>query len=482
MKTKLTLISFTIGAALVLTGCGSNSTSGTNTAATTTNNQNSTQEMYLAYSPTRLTNDELWKSDGTSVNTGQISNTMSAGTIVQDQSLQIQEVYQVGNYLYSWARYTDDTNSNFLNPFPTGYNKLYQTDITNNTTTQVSGVYKDLSDAFLRFGGLKHFTASNGNTFIFNRDGTDNMKSKLTRINPDGTITDIPQPTGGMHLYPWIGAYFQDGDILYVEASDGTNTSLYSIDLSSNAPSWMIVPEFGTHNYATMDLYKVNNKIYTFKGGNVAQDSNLSVAVLGSNQTDITGVSSGIGYEPVWKNILNEHPYLIDGTSLYIPMVHFASGNRGLYKIDTSTDTITFLGGTYTNMGACYGIFSFQGDIYYLGNALGGVLKLYKYSSGTMTVVTTIPEYIDGMAIVFNGVYIANNKLYYAKSDNTHGMELWSYDGTTEQFEVDINPGAGDSRPTRITELNGKIVFQASQDGINNKLLSWDGVTLTPLN
>jgi len=210
-----------------MTGCG-NSSNGTNAAASTTTNQNGVQETYLAYSPTNFTNDQLWKSDGTTTNTGQVSTVMSAGSIIQDQSLQIQEVYQVGNYLYSWVRY-----------------------------------------------------ASNGNTYIFNREGTDNMKTKLTRINNDGSTTDIAQPTG-YYLYPILCSYFQDGDILYVEAGSTTDTKLFSIDLSSNNPTWTAVPQYGTHTgYATSDLYKVNDKLYTFSYDGTAY--HLSSTDLTSN-------------------------------------------------------------------------------------------------------------------------------------------------------------------------------------------------------
>jgi len=459
-----------------MTGCG-NSSNGTNAAASTTTNQNGVQETYLAYSPTNFTNDQLWKSDGTTTNTGQVSTVMSAGSIIQDQSLQIQEVYQVGNYLYSWVRYSDDTGNSL---FPSGYNKLYQTDITNSyNTTLVSGVYKDLSDSLFVFGGLKHFTASNGNTYIFNREGTDNMKTKLTRINNDGSTTDIAQPTG-YYLYPILCSYFQDGDILYVEAGSTTDTKLFSIDLSSNNPTWTAVPQYGTHTgYATSDLYKVNDKLYTFSYDGTAY--HLSSTDLTSAQTDIATIGSN--YEPAWKtSLLNEHPYAIDNTSLYIAMHKTDTGEKGLFRVDTNNN-INFLGGSYTDMGQCYEIFSFQGEIYYLGEALSGGLNLYKYSNSgsTTTLVTTIPQSISNTEFILNSAYITSTKLYYAKSDS-RGLELWSYDGTTERFEVDINPGSGNSRPTRIIELNGKIILQASQDGTNNKLLSWDGTTLTPLN
>ena len=65
----------------------------------------------------------------------------------------------------------------------------------------------------------------------------------------------------------------------------------------------------------------------------------------------------------------------------------------------------------------------------------------------------------------FNLVVI-DRRLYFAANDSVHGEELWSSDGTEAgtQLVADIKvpPGAiASSNPSRLTELNGRLVFFA---------------------
>src|SRR5262249_26603994 len=53
--------------------------------------------------------------------------------------------------------------------------------------------------------------------------------------------------------------------------------------------------------------------------------------------------------------------------------------------------------------------------------------------------------------------------LYFRAGDGVHGNELWRSDGTTAGTVMvkDINLGAGDSVPSRLTDLNGVLYFAA---------------------
>lgn len=72
-----------------------------------------------------------------------------------------------------------------------------------------------------------------------------------------------------------------------------------------------------------------------------------------------------------------------------------------------------------------------------------------------------------------------NGTLVFAASDRSHGTELWTSDGTaTGTIMVkDINPGPGDSYPFELTSVNGTVYFMAN-DGIDGiQLWRSDGTT-----
>jgi len=62
------------------------------------------------------------------------------------------------------------------------------------------------------------------------------------------------------------------------------------------------------------------------------------------------------------------------------------------------------------------------------------------------------------------------------------GAELWVFDGTTSTLLLDINTGTGSSFPKYMTSLNGGLLFQASSDGVNNKLYYYKNTILKTLN
>ena len=479
MKKRILTLGLAITAVFTISGCGgSGSNTGGNPGSTTVGGGNQTpQTLYLAYSPvstaTSIINDQLWKTDGTPANTSLVSNTMSIQSPTQDESLSIFEVYKIGNNVFTWANYIHDAS--FPN-LPSGYNKLYKTDLSNgDATTEVSGISRDIATNLVSSGGIKHFTASNGKTYLLNDHGA---PTHLSIVDSNGGVTDLPNPPG-MYLEPFFSGYMQDGDDLYIIAKNTSSMQhkIYKIDLSSNSPSWV---EIVSSPNRLVDLYVHNSRLYTLKDNGTAAIFQKTSATPNSTLTPIAG-----NYTSYWNHEASKHnhPYLIDGSKIYLAMrISGNTANGGLYSIDTvNNDQLHYEGGTVSDMGGCVSLVKLNGVIYYLGSVAFD-LKLYKITNNTVTHIATIPSYIDASHEIWNRLYKANGKLYFAKSDAQHGVELWSYNGTTLHRETDINPGTGDSKPTRVTELNGKIVFQATPDGTNNKLYSLDGTTLTSLN
>ncbi|HUI27998.1 MAG TPA: ELWxxDGT repeat protein [Candidatus Kryptonia bacterium] len=69
--------------------------------------------------------------------------------------------------------------------------------------------------------------------------------------------------------------------------------------------------------------------------------------------------------------------------------------------------------------------------------------------------------------------------LYFAATDELHGVELWRSDGTPAgTFMVaDINPGAGSSSPRELTNLNGTLYFIADDSLNQARLWQSDGTS-----
>ena len=69
-----------------------------------------------------------------------------------------------------------------------------------------------------------------------------------------------------------------------------------------------------------------------------------------------------------------------------------------------------------------------------------------------------------------------NGELFFQANDGVHGLELWKSDGTLAGTVMvkDINSGAGDSNPEHLTNVNGKLEFEAN-DGATEGLFVSDG-------
>ncbi|RLC09673.1 MAG: hypothetical protein DRH43_07855, partial [Deltaproteobacteria bacterium] len=78
------------------------------------------------------------------------------------------------------------------------------------------------------------------------------------------------------------------------------------------------------------------------------------------------------------------------------------------------------------------------------------------------------------------GLTNLNNVLYFTADDGTNGRELWMSDGTSANTTMvnDINTGSGDSNPTDLTLFNGKLYF-AAENGDGPSLWVYDGSDVT---
>ena len=72
-----------------------------------------------------------------------------------------------------------------------------------------------------------------------------------------------------------------------------------------------------------------------------------------------------------------------------------------------------------------------------------------------------------------------NNKLFFAATNGTHGMELWKSDGTETGTVMvkDIRPGASNSSIGYLTNINGTLFFVANNGSYGTELWKSDGTT-----
>ncbi len=67
---------------------------------------------------------------------------------------------------------------------------------------------------------------------------------------------------------------------------------------------------------------------------------------------------------------------------------------------------------------------------------------------------------------------VANGKLYFKATDGLAGDELWVSDGTRAGtvLAADINPGAGGSALSKLTQVDNELYFVATAQGTGEEL------------
>jgi ELWxxDGT repeat protein len=78
-------------------------------------------------------------------------------------------------------------------------------------------------------------------------------------------------------------------------------------------------------------------------------------------------------------------------------------------------------------------------------------------------------------------LYVFDGKLVFSAIDAVAGAELWQYDGVsnpTMVFDINTNPSVGlhNAHPRHFIEYNGRLFFRATDETHGRELWSWDGV------
>jgi len=441
---NITTLSFITIIFLGFTGCGGSSPSSSSSGTVQ-------GTAYLAFSPdTSKRLDVLYKTDGTTSNTLEISNAMLPSNPSQYEYELLNDFLIYGNNLYT-DRVQKRNNCLFFCIEREQMITNLSSGTTNPMALKTSSSLGNIKNAI-----LKRYITSNG-MYMSHKDLSSSYtleKYNISSITATGIISTIP--ISSTYSPNVLTGHVQVNEDIYYAAKDYSSPNI-------TLPSTYGLLKLDTNT-------NVVSEIVSARGLQLSNMSYLNGKIYAQALTDTSG---GLYmYDPTTPNtppslIVNyqevpSHSQVINGKLYYLAST--ISGARTLYELDPNNGNSITAHANVIHPSYFKNIFTYNGLIYY--NDGSTLRKL----DGTQ--VVALPD---------GEVYEANGKLYFAGSGN-NGIELFQYDGTTVSMVLDINSGAGDSIPRHITELNGAIVFQASPDGVNNKLYKYDGSTLSLLN
>jgi ELWxxDGT repeat protein len=272
-----------------------------------------------------------------------------------------------------------------------------------------------------------------------------------------------------------------------------------------------------TDGATTIGSVTVNNVgRATFTAASLSRGNHAINANYGGDAKFLTSAYSNFG-QPVQQDATtatvtaSTNPAVVGTTITFTATVQASSPGSGL-----PTGTVTFLDitttlgtgtlnaagkATFTTSALALGTHAikatYAGDNNFLASASLTLAETVKSSAAALTSVRALstmapsgssvlaPKLLKdinpGLAdsIPFNPLTLnspvffqANNLVYFAVNDGTHGVELWASNGTTAgTFLVkDINPGSASSYPAYLTNVNGTLFFSAN-DGTHGAQL-----------
>jgi len=263
------------------------------------------------------------------------------------------------------------------------------------------------------------------------------------------------------------GYKFFNGKTYFVANTPATGYELWSTDGSTANTSLFTEINPGTNNGvggSTLIEAVVNNKLI-FSGnhpdfgaepyssdGTVAGTQllkNIQTQGLGSYPTHITPIGNRLYFSGT-LGFSESEPWYSDGTTAGTQLLKDLEPGAFFSRPFefTNIDNTNFYFRTFNS--------SSSRDIY----------KSDGTPAGTARIVTAIQP---------DKLQVANNILFFSKSDGPNGIELWKYQGTTASIVKNIKPGAQHSFPSSLTAFNNQLFFFADDGTNGNELWKSDG-------
>ena len=115
-----------------------------------------------------------------------------------------------------------------------------------------------------------------------------------------------------------------------------------------------------------------------------------------------------------------------------------------------------------------------NGVLYFRSGLTGQMAKLTSFDGTTFSEVTTTGTLPTQMSVF-------GNKLLYSATTANEGFEPWYFDGTSEYFIGDLNPGSVDSNSAGFTAACSGVFFQAATTSTGRELYYWNGLSTPTL-
>ncbi len=316
------------------------------------------------------------------------------------------------------------------------------------------------------FDGQLYFRANNlphgNNVELWAFDGT--VARMVADINP-GTSGSDPS---------YLAAY---GSKLYFCANAGSGSKLWQYDPVNGAS---LAPGSASQASLPQQLFVYGDHLY-FRASRYGAPSNIGVELWrfdGANQTPLDlFAGSGSSYP--------QHFIEYDGR-LYFNANGTPGQGSELWRYD-DLGMPTEAARIYPDNGSSPENFAvFDGQLYF--SAYDGVhgRELWRFDGTDASLAADIVPGGQYTSSNPGGLTVYDGKLYFSATDEVHGYELWSFDGTNALMAAEINPtpdpGNGDtflmdSSPGSFKVFNGLLYF-AANDGVHGReLWSFDGTT-----
>ncbi len=263
---------------------------------------------------------------------------------------------------------------------------------------------------------------------------------------------------------------FAFGGNLYFRATRFSNIGieLWKFDGATQTPLDLFP---GTGSSYPQHFIEFNNAMYFNACGTAGQGTELWRYTGVGMPTEAARIYPNNGSSP-------EH-FAVFNNQLYFSAYDGVNG-RELWRYNGSTASLA----ADINPGAPYlssnpnGMTAYNGKLYF--NADDGVhgFELWSFDGTNAQMVAEInptPDPGNGDTFLMDSspssFKVFDGVLYFSADDGVHGRELWSYDGTTTQLVLDINPGQYGSEVNELTVFNGALYF-AADNGYNPTLNS----------
>lgn len=295
---------------------------------------------------------------------------------------------------------------------------------------------------------------------LFSTDGTSAGTNLVKDIYPGTWSNDIFGITSYNGALYFAAKEMTNGSELWT--SDGTSAGTkivkkifadYRSGIRENNRDFAVLN--GKMIFAAIDTVPTGIELWQSDGTDAGTNMLKDIIVLGTHPDPHT-----FGAEP--RN------FAVSGGKMFFSGINTTSMEKVLYETDgTAAGTKRLDPGMPPGYIVTENYYLHNGGIYYGGP--GGQLWRYNISTEQAALVKDIdPRYVGGNS--FPPMAEMNGKLYFAATDSTHGIELWTTDGTTNgTFMVkDIQQGIGGSLP----QMRGSIVYKdklyfAAQDTAN---------------